>query len=124
MLTSVETAQVLASNFPELTFSLRSTQGPHGRSGFYSQLDSFAVFTRRAIDEFHPSLLRHCFAVADTLLQRADAYLAAAIETIYLQGLHLDDTPAGNELARALMPARLYRAYEHQRANILGLGAN
>ena len=39
-------------------------------------------------------------AVADTLLQRADAYLAAAIETIYLQGLHLDDTPAGFELAR------------------------
>lgn len=118
MLTSLETAQVISTNFPELASSLHTTRG---RSGFYSQLDSFAVFTRRAIDECHPSRLRQCFAVADTLLQRADAYLATAIETIYLQGLHLNDTPAGYDLARTLMPMRLYKAYEHQRADILAL---
>jgi hypothetical protein len=118
MLTSSETAQVLSANFPELTPALRSTRG---RSGFYSQLDGFAVLTRRAIDEFQLTRLRQCFTVADALLQRADAYLAAAIETIYLQSLHLDDSPAGHDLARRLMPVRLYRAYEHQRADILGL---
>ena len=52
MLTSLETAQVISTTFPELAPSLRVARG---RSGFYSQLDSFAVFTSHAIDGCAPN---------------------------------------------------------------------
>ena len=52
--------------------------------------------------------------MADRLRNDGDTALAAAIEGSYLHCLHLDGTARGNQLARQLMPSRLYSAYAHQ----------
>ncbi|GGF22754.1 hypothetical protein GCM10011383_38030 [Hymenobacter cavernae] len=116
MLTPNETIQLLISNFPDLALKLQ----PVPRcGGFYRPLGQFALYTHQAILANQLTRLRQCFAVAEELLRRGNAYLAAAMETIYLPDLHLDDTPEGVALARQLMPTRLFQAYEHQRADIL-----
>jgi hypothetical protein len=112
-MTPLETADLLTVEFPELSAELHATKS------LYRQLDCFAAFTRRALREGRLDLLRHCFSVADSLLRRADHYLTAAIENVYLHCLHLDGSTAGNLLARQLMPVSLYRAYCHPHTNML-----
>jgi hypothetical protein len=107
-MTPLEMANLLTVEFPELSTALHA---PKMTSSFYRQLDCFAAFTRRAVDAGHLEMLRHCFAVADSLLRHADLYLTTAIENVYLDGLHLDGSTCGNQLARQLMPVGLYQAY-------------
>jgi hypothetical protein len=104
-MTAHETADLLTIEFPELSADLHA---PHNTRSVYRQLDCFAAFTRRAFREGQLEVLRHCFAVADDLLRRADRYLSAAIERVYLHCLHLDGSTYGNNLARQLMPVSLY----------------
>ena len=106
-MTAPETADLLTLEFPELSAELHAPAMLHS---VYRQLDCFAAFTRRALREDHLAVLRHCFAVADSLLRHADRYLAHAIENVYLHGLHL---------ARQLMPQGLYQAYCHPHTNML-----
>lgn len=115
MLTAQETAQLLVTTFPELAPRISAER----KHGFYQPLDQFAVYTRQALNDLQLTRLRQCFALAELLLHRGDDYLASAIETIYLPGLCLDDAPLGYELAGQLMPPRLYKAYQHHRADIL-----
>jgi hypothetical protein len=115
-MTAFETADLLTLEFPELSAELHT---PNTLHSVYRQLDCFAVFTRRALREDQLAVLRHCFAVADNLLRHADRYLTAAIENVYLQGLHLDGSTADLHLAYQLMPQALYRAYCHPHTNML-----
>ena len=115
-MTPLETADLLTVEFPELFEALLA---PQTCTSLYRQLDCFAEFTRQAVAGGELNLLRHCFAVADGLLRRADRYLAAAIETVYLHCLHLDGSTYGNQLARQLMPVGLYQAYARPHANML-----
>jgi hypothetical protein len=115
-MTAPETADLLTLEFPELSAELHAPSTLHS---VYRQLDCLAAFTRRALRADHLAVLRHCFAVADSLLRHADQYLARAIENVYLHGLHLDGSTAHLHLAQQLMPQGLYRAYCHPRANML-----
>ena len=115
-MTPHETADLLTIEFPELSADLHT---PRIATSVYRQLDCFAAFTRRAVREGRLEVLRHCFAVADSLLRRADRYLSAAIETVYLHCLHLDGNTYGNQLARQLMPVGLYQAYTRPHHNML-----
>lgn len=115
-MTPHETADLLTVEFPELSVDLHAL---NTTSSFYRQLDCFAAFTRRAVAAGRLDLLRHCFAVADSLLRHADRYLSAAIENVYLHGLHLDGSTYGNQLARQLMPMGLYQAYSRPHTNML-----
>ncbi len=115
-MTPLETADLLTAEFPELAPDLHA---PHMLGSVYRQLDCFAAFTRRAFAAGRLEVLRHCFAVADNLLRRADHYLSNAINNVYLHGLHLDGSTADTQLARQLMPAHLYRAYCHPHATML-----
>ena len=115
-MTAYETADLLTIEFPELSADLHA---PRNTQSVYRQLDCFAAFTRRAVREGRLEVLRHCFAVADSLLRRADRYLSAAIETVYLHCLHLDGSTYGNQLARQLMPVGLYQAYTRPHGNML-----
>jgi len=115
MLTAHDTARLLVTSFPELSPRISAAR----RYGFYQPLDQFSVYTRQALEMRQLTRLGQCFAVAEQLLYRGDDYLACAIETVYLPGLHLDDAPGEAALARQLMPPRLYRAYLHQQADIL-----
>ena len=115
-MTPHETADLLTIEFPELSADLHT---PRTATSVYRQLDCFAAFTRRAAREGRLEVLRHCFAVADGLLRRADRYLSAAIETVYLHCLHLDGSTYGNQLARQLMPVGLYQAYTRPHGNML-----
>ena len=56
--------------------------------------------------------------MAATLLRHANRYLTAAIENMYLRGLHLNGSTRGNQLARQLMPRTLYQAYAQPHANM------
>lgn len=114
-MTPIETADLLAAEFPELSHALYL---PTTTTSFYRQLDCFAAFTRRAADAGRIDVLRHCFAVADKLLRHADRYLTAAIENVYLHCLHRDSSTRGNQLARQLMPGALYQAYARPHANM------
>jgi hypothetical protein len=109
-MTPHETADLLTLEFPELSAELHA---PNMLHSVYRQLDCFAAFTRRALRDDHLAVLRHCFAVADSLLRHADRYLAHAIENVYLHGLHLDGSTADLHLAHQLMPQQLYQAYCH-----------
>jgi hypothetical protein len=109
-MTPHETADLLTLEFPELAAELHA---PHMLHSVYRQLDCFAAFTRRALRADHLVVLRHCFAVADSLLRHADHYLAHAIENVYLHGLYLDGSTADLHLAQQLMPQHLYQAYCH-----------
>ncbi|MGI4867404.1 MAG: DUF7674 family protein [Janthinobacterium lividum] len=113
-MTAHETADLLTLEFPELLAELHAPSALHS---VYRQLDCFAAFTRRALRDDHLAVLRHCFAVADALLRHADRYLTAAIENVYLHGLHLDGSTANLHLARQLMPVGLYQAYCHPHTN-------
>ena len=115
-MTPHETADLLTIEFPELSTDLHT---PLTTNSVYRQLDCFAAFTRRAVSEGQLDVLRHCFAVADSLLRRADRYLSAAIENVYLHCLHLDGSTYGNQLARQLMPVGLYQAYTRSHCNML-----
>ena len=115
-MTAHETADLLTLEFPELSAELHA---PHMLHSVYRQLDCFAAFTRRALRADHLAVLRHCFAVADSLLRHADHYLARAIENVYLHGLHLDGSTSHLHLAHQLMPQGLYRAYCHPHAALL-----
>lgn len=115
-MTAHETADLLTIEFPELSADLHA---PQNTNSVYRQLDYFAAFTRRAASEGRLEVLRHCFAVADSLLRRADHYLSAAIENVYLHCLHLDGSTYGNQLARQLMPVSLYQAYTRPHGNML-----
>lgn len=115
-MTPLETADLLTVEFPELSAALHA---PKTCSSLYRQLDCFADFTRRAVANGELDLLRHCFAVTDSLLRRADRYLSAAIETVYLHCLHLDGSTHGNQLARQLMPVGLYQVYSRPHTNML-----
>lgn len=115
-MTPLETADLLTVEFPELATELNASRMA---GSFYRQLNCFAAFTRRAASAGQVEVLRHCFAVADSLLRGADRYLSAAIESVYLHCLHLDGSTQGNQLARQLMPVGLYRAYSRPRANML-----
>jgi hypothetical protein len=115
-MTPHETADLLTLEFPELAAELHAPAMLHS---VYRQLDCFAAFTRRALRADHLAVLRHCFAVADSLLRHADRYLARAIENVYLHGLHLDGSTADLHLAHQLMPAHLYEAYCHPHADML-----
>ena len=115
-MTPHETADLLILEFPELSAALHT---PHTATSVYRQLDCFATFTRRAVREGRLEVLRHCFAVADGLLRRADRYLSSAIENVYLHCLHLDGSTYGNQLARQLMPVCLYQAYTRPHGNML-----
>ena len=115
-MTPLETADLLTAEFPELAAELHA---PSMLRSVYRQLDCFAAFTRRALHADHLAVLRHCFAVADSLLRHADHYLARAIENVYLHGLHLDGSTADLHLAHQLMPAPLYAAYCHPHTNLL-----
>lgn len=111
-----QTAQLLAENFPGLAAALHS---PATRASVYKQLDCFAAFTRAAAAADERPLVGQCFAVADGLWQRGDAGLAAAVENVYLYGLHLDGNARNRQLVRQLMPAGLHGAYAHQHATML-----
>ena len=115
-MTPHETADLLTIEFPELAADLHA---PHMLHSVYRQLDCFAAFTRRALREERLALLRRCFTVADNLLRHADRYLTAAIENVYLHGLHLDGSTADLHLAHQLMPQSLYQAFCHPHANML-----
>jgi hypothetical protein len=116
LMTPHETADLLTLEFPELAADLHA---PNMLHSVYRQLDFFAAFTRRALRDDRLAVLRHCFAVADSLLRRADRYLTAAIENVYLQGLHLDGSTADLHLAHQLMPPSLYQAYCHPHTTML-----
>jgi hypothetical protein len=109
-MTAHETADLLTLEFPELSAELHT---PNALNSVYRQLDCFAAFTRRALRDDRLAVLRHCFAVADSLLRHADRYLTIAIENVYLHGLHLDGSTAHLHLAHQLMPQGLYQAYCH-----------
>jgi hypothetical protein len=115
-MTAPETADLLTLEFPELSAELHT---PNTLHSVYRQLDCFAAFTRRALHNDHLAVLRHCFAVAADLLRHADRYLTAAIENVYLHGLHLDGSTAHLHLAHQLMPQALYEAYCHPHTNML-----
>lgn len=115
-MTAYETADLLTLEFPELSAELHTSNTLHS---VYRQLDCFAAFTRRALRDDRLAVLRHCFAVAADLLRRADRYLTAAIENVYLHGLHLDGSTADLHLAHQLMPQALYQAYCHPHPNAL-----
>jgi hypothetical protein len=115
-MTAHETADLLTLEFPELGVELHAPTMLHS---VYRQLDCFATFTRRALRADHLAVLRHCFAVADSLLRHADQYLTRAIENVYLHGLHLDGSTAHLHLAHQLMPQGLYRAYCHPHTTLL-----
>ncbi|MDJ0366999.1 hypothetical protein QMK33_17760 [Hymenobacter sp. H14-R3] len=115
-MTSLETADLLTAEFPELSADLHA---PNMLGSVYRQLDCFAAFTRRAFATGRLEVLRHCFAVADSLLRRADRYLTNAINNVYLHGLHLDGSTADTHLARQLMPVHLYAAYCYPHTNML-----
>ena len=108
MLDTAPTANLLTAHFPELTPVLHTSGG-----SLYQLLEAFAVYTRQAASSGQLTLLQECFTVADKLLQLEDAQLAAAIASGYLHCLHLDGSAYGNQLARQLMPARLYQVYAH-----------
>ncbi|UOQ78558.1 hypothetical protein MUN84_08410 [Hymenobacter sp. 5516J-16] len=116
MISSAETAIVLLENFPELSPAL---QVPAVRQSMYRQLDCFALFTRSAAEKGRLALLKHCFEVADRLVRQGDAYLTRAMENVYLHCLHLDGSTYGNQLARQLMPTRLYQLYQYPHTNML-----
>lgn len=115
-MTSLETADLLTAEFPELALNLHA---PNMLGSVYRQLDCFAAFTRQALSDGRLEVLRRCFAVADSLLRYADRYLSNAINNVYLHGLHLDGSTADTQLARQLMPTSLYRAYCHPHTNML-----
>ena len=116
MTSSTETATLLLESFPELGAEL---QVPATRQSLYRQLSCFATFTREAAEGGHLALLKRCFEVADCLLRQGDAYLARAIENVYLHCQHLDGSTYGNQLARQLMPARLYQTYHYPHTTML-----
>lgn len=116
MISSAETAHVLLESFPELSPEL---EVPAVRQSMYRQLDCFALFTRTAAENGRLALLKRCFEVADRLVLQGDAYLARAVENVYLHCLHLDGSTYGNQLARQLMPAHLYQVYQHPHTNML-----
>jgi hypothetical protein len=114
-MTPCEIATLLMAEFPDLATDL---QAPQMTGSVYRQLDCFAAFTRRALHTNHLEVLRRCFEVADSLLRHADYYLSAAIENVYLQGLHLDSSLEDAHLAHQLMPPSLYQAYCHPRTSV------
>jgi hypothetical protein len=115
-MTAHETADLLTHEFPELAAELHA---PNMLHSVYCQLDCFVAFTRQALRADHLAVLRHCFAVADSLLRHADQYLTRAIENVYLHGLHLDGSTTHLHLAQQLMPQGLYQAYCHPYTNLL-----
>lgn len=112
MLDPAQTADLLATYFPDLAPALRA---PATHPSVHRQLACFAAYTRAAAAAEALLRLQRCFAMADRLRNQGDATLSAAIESGYLHCLHLDGTARGNQLARQLMPSRLYSAYAHQR---------
>ncbi|AWM33641.1 DUF7674 family protein [Hymenobacter nivis] len=111
MLDPTRTADLLAAHFPGLAPALHA---PATYPSVHRQLACFAAYTRAAATADALLRLQRCFAVADRLRNDGDTALAAAIESGYLHCLHLDGTARGNQLARQLMPSRLYSAYAHQ----------
>ena len=101
MMAPLHPADLLAASFPAL-------------ASVHKQLSCLAAFTRAAVTGEDLPLLRRYFTVADQLLQLNEASLTAAVENSYRYCLHLDGTTHGNQLARQLMPARLYEAFAHQ----------
>ncbi|UYZ64741.1 DUF7674 family protein [Hymenobacter weizhouensis] len=116
MISPAETATYLLESLPELGPEL---QTPTTAASVYQQLGCFAAFTRTAAHQGRLALLRRCFETADHLLDRCDAGLSRAVENVYLHCLHLDGSTHHTQLARQLMPARLYRAYHAPHANML-----
>ena len=115
-MTPHETADLLTLEFPELATELHAPNMVHS---VYRQLDCFAAFTRHALRDDRLAVLRHCFAVADSLLRHADQYLVRAIENVCLHGLRLDGSTADLHLAQQLMPQQLYQAYCFPHTNMM-----
>lgn len=76
---SLETADPLTAEFPALSADLRT---PNMLSSVNRQPDGFAAFTRHPFATGRPEVLRHRFAVATSLLRRADRYLTSAIHNV------------------------------------------
>ncbi len=116
MMSPAQTAGLLTDNFPELDAELHA---PTNLASVYRQLVCFAAYTRTAAVAGELARLQRCFDVADELLQRGDACLAAAVENVYLYSLHLDGCTRDSQLVRLFMPAGLYRAYVQQHCAML-----
>jgi hypothetical protein len=107
-MTPCKMASLLVAEFPALATDI---QAPQMAGKVYRQRDCWAVFVRRALRTNHPEVLRRCLEVADSLLRHADRYLSAAIENVYLQGMHLDSSIEDARVAHQLMAPSLYQAY-------------
>ena len=97
--------ELLSKEFPSLRSELGNWPGL-----IHLQSSQFARFTQEAINCGNELLVRRCFDIADTCLEKSDSELENAISVSYLE--HLDLDSAEGYRAKDTMPRNLFQAWE------------
>ncbi len=105
--------ELLGQEFPLINESLERTAD---LSNVYRSIQCFADFTKQVIRKGNMKEVKHCFKIADKMLQHGNTTVKNAIENCYLHSMStiLDVTTPLSKMVKELLSDSLIKEYRRQ----------
>ena len=84
MIKEIQVREILLKEFPEMNNNLGMRPNP---DNIYATVGCFVDFTRKLIKKGNIKSVKHCFSVAETMLDDGNNIVKNAIENVYVYSL-------------------------------------
>jgi hypothetical protein len=113
MITEIQVKEILKREFPEKDCELEKFHTP---DNIYKTIECFVDFTRQLINKEKLSSVRHCFRLAERMLNDGNSSVKNAIENVYVYSLGtvLDLSLSTTEKLKKIFNGSLKKEYYRQ----------
>lgn len=108
-----EVLDLLGEELPEINVTLEKTANP---TNIYTAVQCFADFTKNMVNKGNISEVKHCFNVAEKMLQNGNKIVQNAIENVYVFSVSkcLDFATPLSYKIKGMMNDSLLKEYKRQ----------
>lgn len=112
MITENEVSEILGEELPEINNDLEKSQS----NNIYKTMQCFADFTKQLVQKGNLKEVKHCFVIAENMLQNGNGVVKNAIENCYLFSVStiIDIASPMNQSAKKLLTSSLKKEYNRQ----------